>query len=151
MEKNKINILSISFLLIIIFVVLGALNSNSLIRGSLVLAADNSNSKIYNDVIQDNLNKAAETGLPGSEGYQLTLLDRIAIFINRILGVLGIVFLVIIIVAGFKWMSSGGNQEEISQAKKMLVAGLVGIVIVFLAYAISAFVFNFIFSDYWRK
>ncbi|MDD4290236.1 MAG: TrbC/VirB2 family protein [Patescibacteria group bacterium] len=62
--------------------------------------------------------------------------------INLVLGFLGFVALVIIIIAGFKWMTSGGNDEKIGSAKKMMGAGVVGLIIVLFAYVITAFVFN---------
>jgi len=62
--------------------------------------------------------------------------------VNIVLGFLGFIALVIIIIAGFKWMTSGGNDEKIGSAKKMMGAGVVGLVIVLFAYVITAFVFN---------
>ncbi len=106
---------------------------------------------IYKDVIENELNNAKEVGLPGSEGYELTLLDRVAIMINRGLTVLGLLFLIITIVGGVKWMTAGGNENNIDTAKKILTAGIVGIIIVFLAYGISAFMFNVVLSDYWGR
>ncbi len=106
---------------------------------------------IYKDVIENELNNAKEVGLPGSEGYELTLLDRVAIMINRGLTVLGLLFLIITIVGGVKWMTAGGNEKNIDTAKKILTAGIVGIIIVFLAYGISAFIFNVVLSDYWGR
>ncbi len=126
---------------VLIIVFLGIINSTVL--------AQSVNSKIYNDVIKEKFDDAKEIGLPGTEGYDMTLLDRIAVMINRSLMILAILFLIIIIVGGFKWMTSGGNQEDIEKAKKMLTAGIVGMAIVFFAFGISAFVFNVMFSDYW--
>ena len=68
----------------------------------------------------------------------------IANVIRVFLGFLGLIATVIIIIAGFKWMSSGGNPEKISKAKKMMIAGLVGLVIIVLAYSIVAFVIKFL-------
>jgi len=118
---------------------------------SIGVLAQSGDSKIYNDVIKEKFDDAKEIGLPGTEGYDMTLLDRIAVMINRSLMILAILFLIIIIVGGFKWMTSGGNQEDIEKAKKMLTAGIIGMIIVFFAFGISAFVFNVMFSDYWGK
>lgn len=60
--------------------------------------------------------------------------------INTILGLLGLVALVIILIGGFKWMTSGGNEEKVGEAKKLLGAGIIGIIIVLAAYAIAKFV-----------
>ena len=59
--------------------------------------------------------------------------------INIVLSVLGLIATILIIVGGFQWMMSGGNEEKIAAAKKLMIAGVVGLVIVILAYAIATF------------
>lgn len=56
------------------------------------------------------------------------------------MGFLGIAAMVIVLVAGYTWMTAGGNDEKISQAKKWLTAGVIGMAIIFSAYSISSFV-----------
>ena len=60
--------------------------------------------------------------------------------INTVLGLLGLIALVIILMGGFKWMTSGGNEEKVGEAKKLLGAGVIGIIIILAAYAITSFV-----------
>ncbi len=60
--------------------------------------------------------------------------------INIALGLLGIISVVIILYAGFKWMTSAGNDEAVGSAKKMLVAAIIGLVIILSAYIIANFV-----------
>jgi len=60
--------------------------------------------------------------------------------IQLVLGLLGLIALVIVLYAGFMWMTSAGNEEKISQAKKMLVAGVIGLVIILASYAITSFI-----------
>jgi hypothetical protein len=60
--------------------------------------------------------------------------------INIALSLLGIVSVVMIIFAGFKWMTAGGNEENAKSAQKIIFAGVVGLVIILSAYAISSFV-----------
>lgn len=62
--------------------------------------------------------------------------------INIVLGCLGIIFLIIILYGGFKWMMSGGNEDSISSARKIIVAGIIGLAIILAAYAIANFVIN---------
>ena len=66
----------------------------------------------------------------------------IATIINVFLGILGIVAIVIVLMGGFKWMTSDGNEEKIAEAKKILVAGLIGMAIVLAAWGIATFVMN---------
>jgi len=62
--------------------------------------------------------------------------------INVLLGILGILALIIVLYGGFRWMTAAGNEENIAAAKKTIGAGLVGLIIIFFAYAIVLFVFN---------
>ncbi len=68
-----------------------------------------------------------------------TVIGRI---ITIALGFLGVIAVVIIILAGFKWMTSGGNEEKASEAKKLMGAGVIGLVIILMAWAIATFIFN---------
>jgi type IV secretion system pilin len=56
--------------------------------------------------------------------------------INYMFGVLGIVFLTIVLVGGFQWMTAGGNEEKVGKAKKFIVNGINGMIVIFLAYAL---------------
>ena len=60
--------------------------------------------------------------------------------IQLVLGLLGLIALVIVLYAGFMWMTSAGNEEKISQAKKILTAGVIGLLIILASYAITSFI-----------
>lgn len=66
--------------------------------------------------------------------------DTIASIINVALGLLGIVAVVIVIYAGFVWMTAGGNDKKVEEAKKLMTGGIIGLVIILSAYAIARFV-----------
>jgi hypothetical protein len=66
----------------------------------------------------------------------------IAKIVRIALGLLGIVALVLILYGGFIWMTAGGNQDRIDQAKKILVNAVIGLVIILSAFAIVSFVIN---------
>ncbi len=74
------------------------------------------------------------------------LQTTIAQIIRTILAFLGIVAVVIIIWGGFKWMISGGADEKVKSAQRMIVMGIVGLAIVLSAYAIAAFVIGALIS-----
>ena len=73
--------------------------------------------------------------LPGAD-----LIGIIFKAIQFILAFLGVVALVVIIIGGFMWMTAGGNEEKVGKAKKTLIQGLIGLIIVLLAYAVAMFV-----------
>jgi hypothetical protein len=83
------------------------------------------------------LNIASTSGL-GSKDVRAT----IASIINVALSLLGIIVLVIIIYGGFLWMTAGGNDEKVSEAKKWIFGGIIGLVIILSAYAIASFVIS---------
>ena len=62
--------------------------------------------------------------------------------INLVLSFLGLVAVVIVLIGGFKWMTAGGNEEKVGAAKKLLVGGLVGLVIVLLAWGITTWLLD---------
>lgn len=86
--------------------------------------------------IGSNLNNAVK----GSGLNKSDLIDVVNAVINILLGILGVVAVVIIIIAGFKWMTAGGNAESITDAKAMIFQGIAGLAVIFLAYAIATFV-----------
>ncbi len=66
-----------------------------------------------------------------------TLIARI---IYVFLGVLGTILLVIILYAGFLWMTAGGDDDKITQAKTWIKNGVIGLIIILCSYAITYFV-----------
>lgn len=68
--------------------------------------------------------------------------------INLVLTFVGVLFLILTIVAGFKWMTARGNESEVEKAKKMLVQGIIGLLIVLAAYALSYFIVEFFAKSY---
>ncbi len=66
----------------------------------------------------------------------------VAQIINVVLTLLGIIAVVIVLLGGFKWMTAGGNEDKVSEAKKLLGAGVIGLVIILAAWGITSFVLN---------
>jgi hypothetical protein len=62
--------------------------------------------------------------------------------INVALGFLGIIAVVIVLLGGFKYMVAGGNEEKTSEARKLIVSGIIGLAIILSAWAITSFVIS---------
>jgi len=64
--------------------------------------------------------------------------------IRTALGVLGTIFLILVLYAGFLWMTAGGNDEDAGTAKKLLFQAVIGLAIVLSAYGITLLVFKMV-------
>ena len=60
--------------------------------------------------------------------------------INIALGFLGIIAVGLILYGGFKWMTAAGNEDSVADAKKIIIAGVIGLIIILSAFAIANFV-----------
>lgn len=84
------------------------------------------------------------TGLGGSDENSLE--NTIGNLIRTVIQFLGIVAVVIVLYGGFRWMTASGNDEKVAQAKKILIAGLIGLAIVLMSLAITNFAIRSILS-----
>jgi hypothetical protein len=66
----------------------------------------------------------------------------ISVIIQTVLGLLGVIFLCLIIYAGILWMTAEGDEQKIEKAQKILRNAVIGLIITVSAYAISFFVIN---------
>jgi di/tricarboxylate transporter len=83
------------------------------------------------------VNYASYSGLTSKDVREnITDMLRIA------MGVLGTVAVVIVIYAGFLWMTAGGNDERVGQAKKWLYGGVIGLALILTSYSISNWVIS---------
>lgn len=57
--------------------------------------------------------------------------------INVVLSLMGLIFLVLMVYAGFIWMTARGDDEKVNKARKIIISSLIGLVIVVSAYAIT--------------
>src|SRR3989339_632512 len=53
---------------------------------------------------------------------------------------LGIIAVGVILLGGFKWMTAAGNEDKVAEAKKLIIAGVIGLIIILCAFAIVTFV-----------
>ncbi len=71
-----------------------------------------------------------------------TLPEIIGGLIRVFLSILGVIFLVLMIYAGFLWMTAGGDDDKVLVAKNTIIRASIGLAIILLSYAITTFVFN---------
>ena len=66
--------------------------------------------------------------------------------INYILGAAGLVAVVYLIIGGFNYITSGGNEETTKKAVRTLLNAVIGLVVIFAAYAIVVTVQRVVFG-----
>jgi len=66
--------------------------------------------------------------------------EVVASVINVLLSLLGVLFVALIVYAGFLWMTANGNEDQVGRAKKTLYAAVIGLLIISSAYIIAQFV-----------
>ena len=95
---------------------------------------------------QQGLQKAFGTGSPLEDvktrsGYSDedigSLSGRV---INTVLTLVGIIFLLLMVYAGYLWMTAQGEETKIDKAQNIIKGTVIGLVLVMSAYAITIFV-----------
>jgi len=91
----------------------------------------------------------AEAGLnaTGNIGYGVkdvtktpTLAETIGKVVGAALAFLGIAFFALMVVGGYRWMFSMGNEQTATKAKDIIIAAVIGLAIVLMAYALTTFI-----------
>ena len=78
-----------------------------------------------------------------STGFgNVELVPLIGAIINIILGFLGVVAVLIVLYGGFIWMTAMGDETKTKKSKDLIFAGIIGLVIIFAAFAIASFVLS---------
>jgi len=87
----------------------------------------------------------------GDKGPYQRGIDDVALteIIGTVIGVglslIGIIFLVLMIYAGYNWLTAQGEEEKVAKAKSTITQAVIGIIIVVGAYAVWTFVFSRLF------
>lgn len=93
-----------------------------------------------------NISLAADFGFePIASSIGLTDTDpRILVgrLIQVLLSFLGVIALVLIMYAGFLWMTSGGEEDKVVKAKQILKNTVIGLVIILSSWAITTFILS---------
>lgn len=100
--------------------------------------------------IKDNLCSGVEQNLNGGSCGRNTgrdaenrLNDLIGTIVNVLTVIIGIVAVIMIIVGGFRFITSGGDASKVTSAKQTVIYAIVGLVIV----ALAQFIVRFILSN----
>lgn len=88
------------------------------------------------------LEDVARNGGYATEGVNETsFASTLGTIIKAFLGFLGIIFIILMIWAGYNWMTAGGNEDKVSKARTTIVRAIIGLIITVSSYAIWYFIF----------
>lgn len=89
----------------------------------------------------DRLNNAATNYGPFSQtATETSVATIVGLVINVVLGILGVIFLVLTIMAGIKWMTAGGSDTKVKEAQGSITKAVTGLLIIISSYAIWLFI-----------
>lgn len=82
----------------------------------------------------------------GKAGYntstEVSTAMIVGIVLRTLIGLLGLVFIILIILAGFKWMRASGNEEDVKKATQSIKEAIIGLVLTLSAWTIWTFIFE---------
>ena len=85
------------------------------------------------DVIKHLQIVAADSNVYSPYTNEDTLLNNVASIIKVVLGLLGTIFVILMIYAGILWMTAGGNDTQVKKAQNIIQRAVIGLIIVVLA------------------
>jgi magnesium-transporting ATPase (P-type) len=94
------------------------------------------------------LNKLEEVGSGANGPYAAATETSVATIVGTVisaaLSLLGVIFIILIVIAGYGWMTAGGNEEKVSKATARIKTAIIGLVVTLAAYAIWFFISNYL-------
>jgi cytochrome bd-type quinol oxidase subunit 2 len=91
-----------------------------------------------------NLTGAGKSWYQPTDEYEISRF--IGIMISAFLGLLGVIFIVLMVFAGYSWMTARGDEQKLDKAKNTIRRAIVGLLIVVGSYAIWKFVFDYLIN-----
>ena len=93
----------------------------------------------------DGLTKVGSDGgyAPISETNDLTII--IGTIVNSVFSLLGIIFIVLMLYAGYNWMTAAGDETKLTRAKDIIRRAIIGLIVTASSYAIWWFIFSKLF------
>jgi hypothetical protein len=88
------------------------------------------------------INLKPDTG-PAAPVTGYSIPSIIVALINFAIVIAALIFFFMLIIGGIRWIASGGDKGQTEAARNQITAALVGLVIVFAAWAIAQLIGNF--------
>ena len=70
--------------------------------------------------------------------------DSVSEITGKIIGAglafVGVLFFILMIYGGILWMTARGNEQQVTKAKDLIIAAVIGLIIILSAYTITAYI-----------
>ena len=100
---------------------------------------------VFGQTMKGGLQELGQASGYQTSGISETTISSIAgTAVSVFLSILGIIFIVLMLYGGYLWMMARGNEEQLTKAKELIQAAVIGLIIIVAAYAISFFIFNWL-------
>lgn len=86
------------------------------------------------------INLQPSSGSDFSALGSLTIPSLVSVGIRLVVIVAALVFFFILVIGGIRWIASGGDKAQTEAARNQITSALIGLVIVFAAWAIVALI-----------
>lgn len=86
------------------------------------------------------LNRIADDG--GYQTENVAIPRVVGLIISLFIGFAGLIFLVLIFISGYMWMTASGNEEKIKKAKSTITSAIIGLIVALSAWIIWDFVYQ---------
>lgn len=71
-----------------------------------------------------------------------TFVEIAGLVVNIALSILGVIFIVLMIIAGYTWMMASGNEQKVTESKSIIKRAIIGLIIVLASWAIWNLIFT---------
>lgn len=87
-----------------------------------------------------------QSGAECAQGSSTTtdLMGSVSIITNTLITAVGIISVIMIVIGGFRYVLSGGDQKNTTAAKDTILYAVIGLVVSLLAYSIANFVLKIV-------
>ena len=100
-------------------------------------------SAFESDLVMDQYNQEDAFRQASGFSQSTTIGEVVQMAIEGFLGLLAVIFVILMILAGYNWMTAGGDEQKVTKAKDTIRAAIIGLIIIVAAYAITFFVFKY--------
>ena len=76
------------------------------------------------------------------ETNENTFVEIAGLVVNIALSILGVIFIVLMIIAGYTWMMASGNEQKVTESKSTIKRAIIGLIIVLASWAIWNLIFT---------